>query len=184
MRQGHGRATPADPLVQRPCGGRQTSDRQPGQAHTRGGRGDLEHPDEEGAGRPRGAAPGLPPAATAARVHPEKQWHDAPPRHSDAPCILHLHTGGFKVRDGAAAVGVTDLSILSFLSSGIARHDGVRRVHCRRTGLRSAAISSADTCTHQGPCGTAWMPSRRPAVHHAAIVVPETLSSAAAARAV
>ncbi len=86
-----------------------------------------------------------------------------------------------RIHDGEAARGAAGLSILCLRL--IHRADA-RRAHRRRTGLRNAAITSGVSCTHHGPCGTAWVPSSRPAAHHAAIVVTETFSSAAAARAV
>ena len=41
----------------------------------------------------------------------------------------------------------------------------------------------APSGTHQGPCGTAWIPSRRPDLHQAAMVETSTFKAAAAARA-
>jgi hypothetical protein len=57
-----------------------------------------------------------------------------------------------------------------------------RGLYCR-TGLRKAAMTSGGSVTHHGPRGATWTPSRVPALHQSAIVYTDTLSSAAAARA-
>ena len=57
-----------------------------------------------------------------------------------------------------------------------------RGLYCR-TGLRKAAMTSGGSVTHHGPRGVTWTPSRVPALHQSAIVYTDTLSRAAAARA-
>jgi hypothetical protein len=67
----------------------------------------------------------------------------------------------------------------------IAHHQwtGEWRVQRRRSGRRKSAIASGVRRIHQGPWGTVWMPSRRPAAHHVAMVETVTLRSPAAPRA-
>jgi hypothetical protein len=61
-------------------------------------------------------------------------------------------------------------------------HPDDRFVQRRRTGFRSAAMTAGVSTTHHGPCGLAWVPSSRPALHHAITVAMSTFSRSAAAR--
>ena len=53
----------------------------------------------------------------------------------------------------------------------------------RRMGFRKRAMTSGVSRTHHGPCTVAWMPSRCPDLHQAAMVDTSTFKAFAAARA-
>ena len=73
MGQGESLATSADPLVQRQSSCRETGDRKPRQADTRGGRNTWNTPEKKAAAVRLVAAAGLPRPAAAACLHPEER---------------------------------------------------------------------------------------------------------------
>ena len=60
-------------------------------------------------------------------------------------------------------------------------HFDDRFCQCRFVDFRKRAMTSGVNRTHHGLCGVAWMPSRRPDLHHAAMVDTSTFRACAAA---